>query len=110
MPLIAMPPLEEPIRAELFGIERLEQHAESLAAAQPVMRAGAKGRRLLPRVQDTGRVLPLSASLKGVKSVGLHNRDLPQQVQRRARHRGPGILRAPALTPSSTTSPCVGAA
>ena len=57
MPLIAMPPLEEPIRAELFGIERLEQHAESLAAAQPVMRAGAKGRRLLPRVQDNGRVL-----------------------------------------------------
>ena len=27
---------EEPIRAELFGIERLEQHAESLAAAQRV--------------------------------------------------------------------------
>src|SRR6266849_5220682 len=54
-----MPPplLEEPIRAELFGIERLEQHAESLAAAQPVMRESAKGRRLLPRVQDNGRVL-----------------------------------------------------
>jgi len=27
---------EDPIRAELFGIERLEQHAESLAAAQRV--------------------------------------------------------------------------
>jgi hypothetical protein len=27
-------PFEEPIRAELFGVERLEQHAESLAAAQ----------------------------------------------------------------------------
>jgi hypothetical protein len=37
-----MPPLEEPIRAELFGIERLEQHAESLAAAQP---SCARGRR-----------------------------------------------------------------
>ncbi len=57
MSLIAMPPLEEPIRAELFGIERLEQHAESLAAAQPVMRASARGRRLLPRVEDNGRVL-----------------------------------------------------
>ena len=53
----ATPQLEEPIRAELFGIERLEQHAESLAAAQPVMRASAKGRRLLARVQDNGRVL-----------------------------------------------------
>src|SRR5213594_4304502 len=53
-----MPPLqEEPIRAELFGIERLEQHAESLAAAQRVMPGSGKGRRLLPRVQDNGRVL-----------------------------------------------------
>ena len=29
--------LEDPIRAELFGIERLEQHAESLAHAQRVL-------------------------------------------------------------------------
>ena len=54
---MATPPLEEPIRAELFGIERLEQHAESLAAAQTVMDTSAKGRRLLPRVEDNGRVL-----------------------------------------------------
>jgi hypothetical protein len=32
-PKSAPPVLEEPIRAELFGIERLEQHAESLAVA-----------------------------------------------------------------------------
>lgn len=38
-----------PIRAELFGIERLEHHAESLAAAQQV----APARR--PRVQSLGR-------------------------------------------------------
>src|SRR3989338_11050207 len=50
-------PIEEPIRSELFGIERLEQHAESLAAAQHVMSEPGKGRRLLPRVQDNGRVL-----------------------------------------------------
>ncbi|MBI3109039.1 MAG: glycosyl transferase, partial [Candidatus Rokubacteria bacterium] len=53
----ALEPPEEPIRAELFGIERLEQHAESLAAAQPVMSASGRGRPLLPRVQDNGRVL-----------------------------------------------------
>ena len=47
--------LENPIRAELFGIERLEQHAASLAAAQGV--TPGRGRRLLPRVQDNGRVL-----------------------------------------------------
>src|SRR6266511_530194 len=54
---VAPPPLEEPIRAELFGIERLEQHAESLAVAQRVRGESDKGRPLLPRVQDNGRVL-----------------------------------------------------
>ncbi len=49
--------LEEPIRAELFGVERLEQHAESLAAAQPVLSGTVRGRPLLPRVQDNGRFL-----------------------------------------------------
>ena len=49
---LALEPREEPIRAELFGIERLEQHAESLAAAQKVMGESGKGRPLLPRVQD----------------------------------------------------------
>src|SRR6266850_4644545 len=48
---------EDPIRAELFGIERLEQHAESLAAAQPVMKPSGRGRRLLQRVEHNGRVL-----------------------------------------------------
>src|SRR6058998_3632165 len=48
---------EDPIRAELFGIERLEQHAESLAAAQAVMRQPRRGRRLLQRVEHNGRVL-----------------------------------------------------
>ena len=48
---------EDPIRAELFGIERLEQHAESLAVAQRVMRQSGRGRRLLSRVDHNGRVL-----------------------------------------------------
>ncbi|HXU87624.1 MAG TPA: glucoamylase family protein, partial [Methylomirabilota bacterium] len=37
-------------------MERLEQHAESLAAAQRVSSSG-RGRRLLPRVEDNGHVL-----------------------------------------------------
>src|SRR5207244_1825373 len=53
----ALEPAEGPILAELFGIERLEQHAESLAAAQPVMGESGKARPLLPRVEDNGRVL-----------------------------------------------------
>jgi len=53
---IARKPLEDPIRAELFGIERLEQHAEGLAAAQRVMGQSGRGRRLLPHVEHNGRV------------------------------------------------------
>ncbi len=54
---IAVLDLEEPIRAELFSTERLEQHAESLAAAQRVTTTPRKGRALLARVLDNGRVL-----------------------------------------------------
>src|ERR1700687_4308957 len=46
-----------PIRAELFSVERLEQHAETLAAAQVITNAPVKGRPLLPRVLENGRVL-----------------------------------------------------
>jgi cyclic beta-1,2-glucan synthetase len=46
-----------PVRGELFGLERLEQHAESLAAAQPVT---TKPPRVLPlhaRLNDNAAVL-----------------------------------------------------
>ena len=56
-PLIVFPELEEPILAELFSVERLEQHAESLAAAQTITQTSAQGKPLLPRVLDNGRVL-----------------------------------------------------
>ncbi|HME60659.1 MAG TPA: hypothetical protein VKH62_05370, partial [Candidatus Binatia bacterium] len=54
---ITRPQLEEPIRAELFSTERLEQHGESLADAQRVTTSPSKGRPLLLRVLDNGRVL-----------------------------------------------------
>lgn len=56
-PLAKRVELEEPIRAELFGVERLEQHAVSLAAAQVVSADARVGRLLTPRVLDNGRVL-----------------------------------------------------
>ncbi len=65
----ALSPVEEPIRAELFGIERLEQHAESLAAAERAAERPTKGRDLLPRVRENGRVL-LTAYHDVVKAVG----------------------------------------
>ena len=56
--MIAAPTqVQLPIRSEVFGIERLRQHAESLAAAQPTADERAKGRRLLPRVRENGKVL-----------------------------------------------------
>jgi cyclic beta-1,2-glucan synthetase len=51
-----MPESQDPIRAELFSAERLEQHAESLAS-QRTLDGGTRGRPLSSRVRDSGRVL-----------------------------------------------------
>ena len=48
---------EESIREELFSIERLEQHAASLAAAQPVTAARVTGRSLAVRLRENESVL-----------------------------------------------------
>ena len=48
---------EEAIREELFSVERLEQHAESLAAAQPVSSQSERGRPLAQRVRDDDEAL-----------------------------------------------------
>ena len=50
-------PPEEPIRAELFSVERLEQHGESLAAAQRIVPTLLSDRRLTRRLRDNDRVL-----------------------------------------------------
>ena len=47
----------EPIRAELFSIERLEQHARTLAAAQDVRPIADRGTAIRPRLAENGRVL-----------------------------------------------------
>lgn len=54
---VARPQVEEPIRAELFSVERLEQYAESLAAAQPITSTNRHQRPLLAQVQKNGRIL-----------------------------------------------------
>jgi cyclic beta-1,2-glucan glucanotransferase len=51
------PDAEEPIRSELFSVERLEQHAASLAAAQQVTTHRRTSRHLAGRLKDNGRVL-----------------------------------------------------
>ena len=49
--------IEEPIRAELFSVERLEQHGETLAFAQHVTDHPGRGRPMASRIRDNARVL-----------------------------------------------------
>ncbi|HEY9380532.1 MAG TPA: hypothetical protein VIQ01_04720, partial [Burkholderiales bacterium] len=53
------PPWDDrrPVREELFGVERLEQHAESLAAAQPVATKPPTVAPLHARLNDNAAVL-----------------------------------------------------
>src|SRR5512134_4056409 len=56
---------EEPIRAELFSVERLEQHAQSLAVAQTVTEHPQEKPALVRRVRENGRVLHEAHQLIG---------------------------------------------
>ncbi|HSC94602.1 MAG TPA: glycosyl transferase, partial [Burkholderiales bacterium] len=56
---------EESIREELFSIERLEQHAASLAAAQPVVAGRVTGRSLAVRLRENESVL-----LEAYRTIG----------------------------------------
>ncbi len=47
----------EPVRAELFSVERLEEHARSLAGAQPVTPKPGRGHPLAGRLAVNGSVL-----------------------------------------------------
>src|SRR6266568_4025846 len=48
---------EGPIRGELFSTERLEQFAETLAQEHATLPGKRRGRPLLPRLEENGRVL-----------------------------------------------------
>ncbi len=56
-PVISVGDDEDPIRSELFSIERLEQHAESLAAHQPVSNVVSSGKSLAVRLRENETVL-----------------------------------------------------
>ena len=57
-PAVVFPPdTDELIRSELFSIEHLEQHAESLAAAQRVTTSPRSCGRLARRLRENGRVI-----------------------------------------------------
>ncbi len=73
-PDVSQDELEEPILAELFSVERLEEHAQSLAAAQAVTGEPGRGRAIRPRVAENGRVLlesyrALARAIKEERSI-----------------------------------------
>ena len=59
---------QEPVREELFSVERLEDHARTLAVAQIVSSRKTKGRLLSKRLADNRTVL-LEAYLSAVKAI-----------------------------------------
>ncbi|HEY0519105.1 MAG TPA: glucoamylase family protein, partial [Ilumatobacteraceae bacterium] len=66
--------LSPPIVEELFSVERLEQHARTLAEAQAVMEGNHKGKAVQPRVAENGRVLvesyrTLAQAIKDERSI-----------------------------------------
>ncbi|MBF6606333.1 MAG: hypothetical protein IVW53_12195 [Chloroflexi bacterium] len=66
--------LDEPIVAELFSVERLEQHAQTLAAAQTVTATPRRGHAVRPRIAENGRVLVesyriLARAIKDERSI-----------------------------------------
>ena len=66
--------LEEPILAELFSVERLEGHAQTLAGAQTVTDTPRRGHAVAPRVAENGRVLlesyrVLARAIKDERSI-----------------------------------------
>ncbi len=67
-------PGEDPIRAELFGIERLEQHAESLAGAHRTTGKPPRGWNLLPRVRENAHVL--LAAYRNIAETVLAKREI----------------------------------
>src|SRR5690348_10983873 len=58
----------KPVREELFGLERLEEHARSLAFAQPVTTKPARGHPLASRLADNAVVL-LNAYRVNAKAI-----------------------------------------
>jgi cyclic beta-1,2-glucan synthetase len=66
--------LGDPIVSELFSVERLEQHAQSLAVAQTITSEPRRGRPIRPRIAENGRILletyrVLAGAIKEERSI-----------------------------------------
>ena len=75
----AVEPPEGPIRAELFSIERLEQHATSLAMAQRVSPDIERGRPLAARLEENARII--SDAYRAIVAATRAHRSLPPAAE-----------------------------
>ncbi|MBW8722813.1 MAG: hypothetical protein JF626_13400, partial [Polaromonas sp.] len=66
--------IQQPIRAELFGAQRFEEHGRSLAAAQTVRPAGSAGTGppFFPRVQENIAAIRLAYDYIALTSLSGH--------------------------------------
>jgi cyclic beta-1,2-glucan glucanotransferase len=74
-----MEPLEGPIRSELFSVERLEQHAATLAAAQRVSDDSDKGKPLTARLDENARVI--SDAYRAIVKTSRAHRSVPPAAE-----------------------------
>jgi hypothetical protein len=66
----------EPVREELFSVERLEEHARSLAVAQKITSKPARGHALADRLEENGVVL--LAAYRGIAQAIDERRSITQ--------------------------------
>ena len=81
-PLAPSPWDEQPIRGELFGVERLEEHARSLAAAQTGSERRARGDSLSRRLADNEAVRASLLKQLAVAATTASETSLQQQLNR----------------------------
>ena len=74
----ALEPTEGPIRSELFSIERLEQHATSLATAQRVS-PDERGRPLAARLEENARII--SDAYRAIVTATRAHRSVPPAAE-----------------------------
>lgn len=75
----AMEPTEGPIRSELFSIERLEQHAASLATAQRVSPNIERGRPLAARLEENARII--ADAYRAIVTASRAHRSVPPAAE-----------------------------
>jgi cyclic beta-1,2-glucan synthetase len=74
-PFLVSRPMEDPIRSELFSVERFDEHARSLAVAQTVTQDPKSGVPLAPRLRENQKILQESfryLTLEAEKKKPIH--------------------------------------